>query len=121
MHALGKLITDRMADAGLTYDAVAAAGDIPKGTVWALVNRELKAPPRITTLERLAKGLGLPLDVVEAKATEATGYHKQRVVSSDPNVSIIAAVAEQLSPRDRKALAAMAEAFLAEARRRSAK
>lgn len=112
MNELGRLITERMAKERLTYDAVAEKGGIPKGTVWALVHRDIKAPPRIDTVERLALGLGLPVDVVADAAAAATGYRKERVSSSDPNVQIIAAAAERLGEEERATLAAIAEAFV---------
>lgn len=121
MHALGLLIESRMREKGFTFEDVGERGEIPRGTVWALANRPLSAPPRHTTVTRLAKGLELPVEVVEEAAAKAAGYLLTTVETSDPQVRLIAAVAEQLNPDDRIALAKMAEAYLSAAKDRNSK
>lgn len=73
-----------MRERGWTYEEVGLRGDVPRGTVWALAHKPLAAPPRHSTIERLARGLELPVDVVEEAAAKSAGYLLTTVETSDP-------------------------------------
>jgi transcriptional regulator with XRE-family HTH domain len=116
MNALQRLIKSRMAELDLTFPEVERRGGPPQNTVWALVQKKVhKQPPRRATLEKLAKGLDLPLDVVRAAAAEAAGYRLEEVTTTleaAEDVRIVAQAMGQLDAQDRAKLRMLAQAFL---------
>lgn len=116
MNALARLILQRKAELDLTWDEIAERGGFSSHTiVYSLANKEtLKQPPRLETLERIAKALSVPLDVVKVAAVEASGLAPQEVTTSLRHVDVLRIVAASLpnmSERDAKKLARLAEAF----------
>lgn len=118
MNALQRLIRSRMAELDMSFRDVAARGGLPFGTVASLANRTThKQVPRRATLEKLAKGLDLPLDLVRMKAAEAAGYRYEEIpvtLESSENVRIVAAAMHKMSPADQKKLRLLAQAFVSE-------
>jgi hypothetical protein len=108
MNALQRLILGRMSELDLTFAEVGRRGDIPSNTVWVLTKKlKHRQPPRAQTLERLAKGLDLPLDVVRAAAAEAAGYRLEDLTTTldaAEDMRVIAQVIGDLNETDRATL-----------------
>lgn len=120
MNALQRLIRSRMAELDLTFRDIGTRGGLPWTTVSALANKtEHRQAPRRGTLEKLAKGLDLPLDVVRAAAAESAGFSLQEIplgsqitsLAAAEDVRIVAAVMGELSASDRAKLRRLAIAF----------
>lgn len=119
MNELSRLIHKRKAELDLTWDDIAERGGFSSHTiVYALATKkEHKQTPRIETLERLAKALAVPLDVVKAAAVQAAGFELQEVpttLAASTDLRIVAAAMGQMSDADRAKLVRLAEAFAAE-------
>ena len=70
--ALQRLIAERMREMGRSYGDVARLGKLPRSTVHHLATKGHSGRlPNPATLERLAAGLELPLNVVRAAAASA--------------------------------------------------
>jgi transcriptional regulator with XRE-family HTH domain len=118
MNALQRLIRTRMAELDMSFRDVAAKGGLPFGTVSALANKTVhRQVPRRATLEKLAKGLDLPLDLVRAKAAESAGYRLEETVTTleaAEDIRVVAAAMTEMTPADRAKLRRLAIAFKAE-------
>lgn len=118
MNAMQRLIRQRMAELDLSFAEVGRRGDIPQNTVWRLANKvQHRQPPRAQTLERLARGLDLPLDVVRAAAADAAGYRLEEInttLEAAEDVRIVVAAMSELSAADRAKLRRMAQMFAEE-------
>lgn len=104
-NALGDLIHSRRIELGLTWQELAKRGGFSSHTIlYALATKpEHKQVPRPVTLERVAKALDVPLDMVKAAAAEAAGYTRQEVkVNLDhaDDVRIIVAGCGELPQED---------------------
>lgn len=116
MNALARLIKRRKEELDLTWQELADRGGFTSHTVvYALANKSIhKSPPRAETLDRLAKALSVPVDVVRAAAMEAAGYRVEEIsttLEASEDVRIIAAVAGDLPAEDRAVLRGIAEQF----------
>lgn len=120
MNALQRLIRQRMSELDLTFREVGEKCGLPWTTISGLVRKkDYKQIPRRGTLEKLAKGLDLPIDVVYAAAVEAAGLSLQEIplgskidsLSAAEDVRIVAAVMGELSAADRAKLRRLALAF----------
>lgn len=122
-RALARLIADRLAERNETPSDVERRTGLHRATVHALLKRELRQTPRPDTLEKLAAGLELPLSVVQDAAARSAGYYLTDLseelggAASDPSLRLLVATARQLSAEDRRRLARMAEAYLADVKR----
>lgn len=126
MNALQRLIRNRMTELEITYEELAKRGGFPSHTtVWTLANKkEHRQVPRRATLQKLAKGLDVPLDVVHAAAADAAGYSVEEIQLGDgittlhaaEDVKIVVAAMGDLSESDRAKLRRMAVAFAEQAR-----
>lgn len=118
MNSLQRLIRKRMSDLDLTFREVATRGGLPYSTISTMANKtEHRQVPRLSTLEKLAKGLDVPVEVVRAAAVDAAGFRMEEIsvpIDTAGEVRIIAAIAGQLSNADRAKLLRLAEAFKAE-------
>ena len=109
--ALQRLILDRMAERSWSYGTVARRGGMPRSTVHHLASTaSLVRPPRPDTLEALARGLDLPLAVVRNAAAEAAGLHVG-AVTVDSETAVLIASLEELSPDDRRHVAALIDSL----------
>ena len=116
MNPLARLIQRRKTELDLTWQEIARRGGFSHHTVvYQLANKPVhKQPPRIETLQRLAKALDVPLDVVRQAALDAAGLKVEVVrvsLEAAEDVRIVAAVMDELSPRDREILRGIAEQF----------
>jgi transcriptional regulator with XRE-family HTH domain len=112
LNALQDLVRGRLERQGWSYGDVARRGGIPRSTVHHLATTDrLVRMPQPTTLEGLARGLELPLDVVRRAAAEACGIHVYEA-APDPEVDVLIASLQQLSTQDRRHVAALVESLL---------
>ncbi|MGN6796140.1 MAG: hypothetical protein ACTHJW_27455 [Streptosporangiaceae bacterium] len=112
--ALQRLIVGRMRDLRRSYGDVARLGKLPRSTVHHLAtHRHSGRLPNPATLERLAAGLDLPLNVVRAAAASAAGLVFDTAAADDPEIEILIASFSQLSPADRRHVAALVRSMLA--------
>jgi transcriptional regulator with XRE-family HTH domain len=117
-NPLQRLILDRLRERGLSYGDVARRGGLPRSTVYTLATtRNLVRPPRPATLDGLAKGLDVPVSVVRAAAAESAGLHYYDDVpagperSGDPERELLIASIDELTPEDRRHVAALVESL----------
>ena len=122
-NPLQRLILDQMRERGLSYGDVARRGGLPRSTVYTLaMTRNLARPPRPATLDGLALGLDVPVSAVRAAAAESTGLHYYEDVPAaaeqpgDPERELLIASIDELTPEDRRHVAALVESL----RRRAA-
>jgi hypothetical protein len=114
--ALQRLITERMRELRRSYGDVARLGKLPRSTVHHLATyRHSGRLPNPATLERLAAGLDLPLNVVRAAAASAAGLVLDTTATGDPEIEVLVASFSQLSIADRRHVAALVRSMLAAA------
>lgn len=109
-NALMRLIAERRAEQRLSYGEIAVAGGLPKSTVHKLATTEKWTnAPQSETLDRLARGLGLPPSVVRRAAAEAVGL--TAVVEDDPATSILIGSIAELTAEQRMQVSALIDAM----------
>ena len=114
--ALQLLIIERMRELGRSYGDVARLGNLPRSTVHHLAtHRHSGRLPNPATLERLAAGLDLPINVVRGAAAAAAGLVLETAASDDPDIDVLVASLARLSPADRAHVAALVRSMLAAA------
>src|SRR5580700_5531897 len=117
MNPLQRLIHQRLQDRGWSYGAVARRAGLPRSTVYTLATtRNLVRPPRPATIDALAKGLDVPVSVVRAAAAESTGLHYYDEAPpghqpGDQERDLLIASIDELSPDDRRHVAALVESL----------
>jgi transcriptional regulator with XRE-family HTH domain len=118
MNPLQRLIHQRLRDRGWSYGAVARRAGLPRSTVYTLATtRNLVRPPRPATIDALAKGLDAPVSVVRIAAAESTGLHYYdrapagRQGQDDRERELLIASIDELSPDDRRHVAALVESL----------
>jgi len=118
INPLQRLIRQRLRERGLSYGEVARRGGLPRSTVYTLaVTRNLSRPPRPATIDGLAKGLDVPVSVVRAAAAESTGLHYYDDVTvpadspGDHERELLIASIDELTPEDRRHVAALVESL----------
>jgi transcriptional regulator with XRE-family HTH domain len=115
---LRRLILSRMRERGLSYGDVARQGGLPRSTVYTLaITQSLGRPPRPATLDALARGLEVPVSAVRAAAAESTGLHYYDDAPGgperpgDPERDLLIASIDELTPEDRRHVAALVESL----------
>jgi transcriptional regulator with XRE-family HTH domain len=118
MNPLQRLIQQRLRERGWSYGQVARRGELPRSTVYTLATtRNLVRPPRPATIDALAQGLDVPVSAVRAAAAEATGLHYYDEVpagrerSGDQERDLLIASIDELTPEDRRHVAALVESL----------
>jgi hypothetical protein len=118
MNPLQLLIQDRLRERGWSYGEVARRGALPRSTVYALAtNGNLARPPRPTTIDALAKGLGVPVSAVRSAAAQSAGLHyydqapKGQGDAGDRERERLIDSIDELSPKDRRHVAALVESL----------
>lgn len=117
LNPLQRLIRQRMRERGWSYGNVARRGCLPRSTVSTLAaTRNLTRPPRPATINALAEGLDLPVSVVRAAAAESTGLHyydqaPARQQEGDQERDLLIASIDELTPEDRRHVAALVESL----------
>jgi len=126
-NPLQRLIQGRLSERGWSYGEVARRGGLPRSTVYTLATtRNLVRPPRPATIDALAKGLEVPVSAVRAAAAESTGLHyydenDEGTVAGRPGSGsggpgdqereLLIASIDELSPEDRRHVAALVESL----------
>jgi transcriptional regulator with XRE-family HTH domain len=115
---LQRLIRQRLKEHKWSYGEVARRGGLPRSTVYTLaITRNLVRPPRPATIDALARGLDVPVSVVRAAAAESTGLHYYDEAPSGPrrpgdqDRDLLIASIDELSPEDRRHVAALVESL----------
>ena len=118
INPLQRLIRQRLGERGWSYGEVARRGSLPRSTVYTLATtRNLTRPPRPDTIDALAKGLDVPVAVVRAAAAASTGLHyydqgqAERERPGDPDRELLIASIDELTPEDRRHVAALVESL----------
>jgi hypothetical protein len=118
LNPLQQLIHQRLRERGWSYGEAARRGGLPRSTVYTLATtRNLARPPRPATIDGLARGLDLPVSAVRAAAAESTGLHYYdevpagREQAGDPERELLIASIDELSPEDRRHVAALVESL----------
>ena len=118
LNPLQRLIQQRMRERDWSYGEVARRGEVPRSTVYTLaITRNLARPPRPATLDGLAKGLDVPVSAVRAAAAQSTGLHyydeapAERENAGDQERDLLIASIDELSPEDRRHVAALVESL----------
>jgi len=118
LNPLQRLIRQRLRERGWSYREVAKRGGLPHSTVHTLAaTRNLTRPPRPATIDALAKGLDVPVSAVRAAAAESTGLHYYDDVPSGPEQrgdqdrELLIASIDELTPEDRRHVAALVESL----------
>lgn len=120
MKPLHEVIRSRMAEREWSYGDVARRGELPRSTVHHLAtNGTLSRPPHPATLEKLARGLDLPLELVRAAAATTAGFTTWTETVADPEIEVLAAALHRLSPDDLRHVRALVESMLDAAHRNS--
>ncbi|HXZ70387.1 MAG TPA: hypothetical protein VEH31_05855, partial [Streptosporangiaceae bacterium] len=79
--------------------------------------RNLARPPRPATIDGLAKGLDVPVSAVRAAAAESTGLHYYDGAPAEPphpgdqERELLIASIDELTPEDRRHVAALVESL----------
>lgn len=116
-HTLQRLLRERLESKSWSYGDVARRGSIPRSTVHQLATAErLVRMPQPATLEGLARGLEIPLDIVRRAAAYSCGIHVYEA-APDPEVDMLMASLQQLTAQDRRHVAALVESLLAQSAR----
>ncbi|MFJ8113932.1 helix-turn-helix domain-containing protein [Streptomyces sp. NPDC096132] len=115
-NALQEMIRHKLDQNSWSYNDVARRGGVSRSTVHHLATSErLAQMPQMTTLEGLAKGLGIPVATVKRAAAEAAGvnlYFEDAPEITDPEVEILIASVQKLNPKDRRHVAVLVESLL---------
>ena len=120
VNPLQRLIQGRLSERGWSYGEVARRGGLPRSTLYTLATkRNLVRPPRPATIDGLAKGLDVPVSAVRAAAAESTGMHYYdepaegtgRAGPGDQQRELLIASIDELSPEDRRHVAALVESL----------
>ena len=118
MNPLQSLIQQRLRERGWSYGEVARRGGLPRSTVYTLATtRNLVRPPRPATIDALARGLDVPVSLVRSAAAESTGLHYYDEATAGPGRSgdqerdLLIASIDELSPEDRRHVAALVESL----------
>lgn len=115
-NTLQEMIKNKLDQKGWSYSDVARRGGISRSTVHHLAtSAKLAQMPQRTTLEGLARGLGIPVAPVLRAAAEAAGvnvYFENAPEIADPEVEILIASVQKLSPTARRHVAVLVESLL---------
>ena len=118
INPLQRLIQQRLRERGWSYGEVARRGGLPRSTVYTLATtRNLVRPPRPATIDALARGLDVPVSVIRTAAAESTGLHYYdeatagQQAQDDQERELLIASIDELSPDDRRHVAALVESL----------
>lgn len=112
MPALARLIAEVRESSGDSYADIADRGGMPRSTVHKLATAELTGLPKRETLERLARGLNVPVEIVTQAAHTSTGYHVYAEATPDATTQVLIANISRLDPDQRAAVAALVQRLI---------
>ncbi|MGZ4663571.1 MAG: hypothetical protein ACXV5Q_00595 [Frankiaceae bacterium] len=118
MNALQRLIADFLSDhPEETFSSIARRGKMPRQTVQALARRkQVRAAPRQDTIEALARGLRMDVDIVKAAAGLTAGYGQGTAALENEQMRMLVEVAAELDEERLTAVLRRARALMEEAR-----
>jgi cyanate lyase len=106
---LQRLLLEHMEATGESFAEIARRGGMPRQTVQAVLYRQGHSVPLEATMEKLAKGLGLPVAAIREAVADglAPDSHKDGkvpTVRQDPILLVLMEVAKTLPPEQRQVL-----------------
>lgn len=106
MNALQQLIQDWIdAEPGRSVGVLATRAKMPRNTIYAILDRAAPAGmPRDVTLEKLARGMGVPLSMVKEAAASAAGYRVNELDPESQEIQAWLAMLGELPPQRRSEL-----------------
>lgn len=117
-NALQRIIRERMNEMGWTFEDVERRGGPSHSTLYSIVSvKQFKSAPRHATLQKLARGLDLPLDILRSAAGQAAGYGLESVpttLESARGLRVIAATFDKLDPSRQRTAERIMRALLDE-------
>jgi hypothetical protein len=115
----GALIREAMADAGMSYGEVEAAGGPSRQTTWNLVNRSrTMRPPKDTTIEQLTKALpSLSEEALRVAVAQGMGLSAAPAVN-DPWRALGRVLEEKATDQERDLVLAAARGMWDQLRKR---
>jgi transcriptional regulator with XRE-family HTH domain len=111
-NELAKLIAEVKESTGDSYADIADRADMPRSTVHKLATTNLATLPKLDTLERLARGLNVSVEVVTRAAQAATGYSVYEETTPDAKTQILISNISKLDPDQRAAVSALVQRLL---------
>lgn len=96
---LAELIRKHQDRTGESYSEIARRADLSKAKIGQLANTSQAHMPRQDTIEKLSKGLQLPLRVIQQAAMASAGITPTDY-DSEQRVDMLAAILKELSPED---------------------
>lgn len=97
---LAELIRDHQATSNASYNDLAKATGLSKAKIGQIANGD-SGMPRVETLEKLARGLSLPLSVVKSAAMVSAGM-SDVPDDDDPDTAVLVTRFKELPPADRE-------------------
>lgn len=107
---LAQLIRQHQDQTGESYAIIARRSGLSKAKVGQLANTEQAHMPRVDTIEKLSKGLGLPLRNVQQAAMASAGIVPAGY-DSEQRVDLLAAALKDLGPDDLETAAAVIQSL----------
>ena len=114
MTAWRDLVQARIRERGWSYAEVGRRAGLPRSTVHHLATREhFQRMPEVASLEAMARGLDLPVEVVRDAAAAAAGISVYRErADDDPEITLLIASLERLTADERRHVAALVQSLL---------
>jgi transcriptional regulator with XRE-family HTH domain len=111
MNRLQRLVQERADERGWSLAHVATRSGLHRQTVYRLMREAAREMPAAKTLAGLAAGLDLPERMLREAAAESVGIRIYDEPVTDPDMKVVIATMETLSPRRRRAIRKMVEAM----------
>lgn len=108
---LQSLILDRKAEKGWAYADIAKRGKMSRATVYKLATQQLDGLPRQATISALARGLGLPVQVVRDAAIRSAQMSTYTEDMSDFE-KVLIGHSRELTEEQRRQVLRLVEAML---------
>lgn len=96
---LAELIRQHQDRTGDSYSVIARRADLSKAKIGQLANTAQAHMPRSDTIEKLAKGLNLPLRVIQQAAMASAGITPEGY-SAEQRVDLLASALRELNEDD---------------------
>jgi len=111
-NELARLISTVRETTGESYAVIADRAGMPRSTVHKLATTELTGLPKAETLEKLARGLRVAVELVTRAAQASTGYNVYAETTPDAETDLLISNVSRLDPDQRAAVAALVQRLL---------